>query len=44
MLFGVISLLPGWWQVIGGAYFLTNLIVKEYSGKDIGQHIDGYFN
>ena len=34
----------GWGQVIGGAYFITNYLLEQHTGKNLGQHIDGYFN
>ena len=42
--FGVISLIPGRGQVIGGVYFITNYLLEQHTGKNLGQHIDGYFN
>lgn len=40
--FGLVSLLPGVGWVIGGAYFITNEIVKSTTGSSIGDHIGSF--
>ena len=40
--FGVVGFIPGVGWAISGTYFVTNLGIQMYTGKNIGEHIEGY--
>ncbi len=43
LIMGGIAFVPGWGWVVSGTYFAANLMWEAYSGKTIGQSIQGSF-
>ncbi len=39
---GGMSFVPGWGWIVGGTYFIGNMAIEQYSGQNIGQHIESW--
>jgi len=39
-----VSFIPGFGWMIGGTYFLADIITKKITGMDIGEHLDSEYN